>query len=209
MAEQVTQQGALQRLTSGPEQPRLRMRHRLARLGAVRPRSAVLDPLFKIIKASHPKADLSLIEHAYRTAEQLHRGQKRKSGDPYITHPLAVATILAELGMTEPVLVAALLHDTVEDTDYTLDQLREEFTDEVARMVDGVTKLDKVTYGETAKAETIRKMIMATSEEVRVLVIKLADRLHNMRTIGFLRPDKQVRIATETRCRPNPLRYSR
>ena len=198
MAEQVTQQGALQRLTSGPEQPRLRMRHRLARLGAVRPRSAVLDPLFKIIKASHPKADLSLIEHAYRTAEQLHRGQKRKSGDPYITHPLAVATILAELGMTEPVLVAALLHDTVEDTDYTLDQLREEFTDEVARMVDGVTKLDKVTYGETAKAETIRKMIMATSEEVRVLVIKLADRLHNMRTIGFLRPDKQVRIATET-----------
>ena len=198
MAEQATQQGALQRLTSGPEQPRLRMRHRLARLGAVRPRSAVLDPLFKIIKASHPKADLSLIEHAYRTAEQLHRGQKRKSGDPYITHPLAVATILAELGMTEPVLVAALLHDTVEDTDYTLDQLRDEFTDEVARMVDGVTKLDKVTYGETAKAETIRKMIMATSEEVRVLVIKLADRLHNMRTIGFLRPDKQVRIATET-----------
>ena len=127
------------------------MRHRLARLGAVRPRSAVLDPLFKIVRASHPKADLALIEHAYRTAEKLHRGQKRKSGDPYITHPLAVATILAELGMTEPVLVAALLHDTVEDTDYTLDQLRDEFTDEVARMVDGVTKLDKVTYGETGE----------------------------------------------------------
>ncbi|WP_297751225.1 bifunctional (p)ppGpp synthetase/guanosine-3',5'-bis(diphosphate) 3'-pyrophosphohydrolase [uncultured Tessaracoccus sp.] len=175
-----------------------RMRQRLARLGSVRPRSAVLDPLFSIVKANHPKADLELIERAYRTAEHYHAGQMRKSGDPYITHPLAVATILAELGMTEPVLVAALLHDTVEDTEYTLEQCRSEFSDEVARMVDGVTKLDKLTYGETAKAETIRKMIMATSEEVRVLIIKLADRLHNMRTIGSLRPDKQIRIATET-----------
>ena len=186
------------RLVTGPEQPRLRMRHRLARLGAVRSKSAVLDPLFRIVRSNHPKADLDIIERAYRVAERCHEGQKRKSGDPYITHPLAVATILAELGMTEPVLVAALLHDTVEDTPYTLEQLREDFSDEVARMVDGVTKLDKLTYGETAKAETIRKMIMATSEEVRVLVIKLADRLHNMRTLGFLRPDKQVRIATET-----------
>ncbi len=186
------------RLVTGPEQPRLRMRHRLARLGAVRSKSAVLDPLFRIVKSNHPKADLDVIERAYRVADQCHEGQKRKSGDPYITHPLAVATILAELGMTEPVLVAALLHDTVEDTPYSLEQLRLDFSDEVARMVDGVTKLDKLTYGETAKAETIRKMIMATSEEVRVLVIKLADRLHNMRTIGFLRPDKQVRIATET-----------
>lgn len=175
-----------------------RMRQRLARLGSVRPRSAVLDPLFSIVKANHPKADLELIERAYRTAEHYHAGQMRKSGDPYITHPLAVATILAELGMTEPVIVAALLHDTVEDTEYTLVQCRSEFSDEVARMVDGVTKLDKLTYGETAKAETIRKMIMATSEEVRVLIIKLADRLHNMRTIGSLRPDKQIRIATET-----------
>ena len=175
-----------------------RMRQRLARIGAVRPRSAVLDPLFSIVKANHPKADLALIERAYHTAEHYHSGQIRKSGDPYITHPLAVATILAELGMTEPVIVAALLHDTVEDTEYTLEQCRSEFSDEVARMVDGVTKLDKLTYGETAKAETIRKMIMATSEEVRVLVIKLADRLHNMRTIGSLRPDKQIRIATET-----------
>lgn len=175
-----------------------RMRQRLARLGSVRPRSAVLDPLFSIVKANHPKADLEIIERAYRAAEHYHAGQMRKSGDPYITHPLAVATILAELGMTEPVIVAALLHDTVEDTEYTLEQCRSEFSDEVARMVDGVTKLDKLTYGETAKAETIRKMIMATSEEVRVLIIKLADRLHNMRTIGSLRPDKQIRIATET-----------
>lgn len=175
-----------------------RMRQRLARLGSVRPRSAVLDPLFSIVKANHPKANLELLERAYRTAEHYHAGQMRKSGDPYITHPLAVATILAELGMTEPVIVAALLHDTVEDTEYTLEQCRSEFSDEVARMVDGVTKLDKLTYGETAKAETIRKMIMATSEEVRVLIIKLADRLHNMRTIGSLRPEKQIRIATET-----------
>ncbi|GAB3814673.1 GTP pyrophosphokinase [Tessaracoccus terricola] len=198
MAEPEVEQGSILRRFSSPEQPRFRMRHRLARLGAVRSRSAVLDPLFKIIRTSHPKADLEIIERAYRVADHHHQGQKRKSGDPYITHPLAVATILAELGMTEPVIVAALLHDTVEDTDYSLEQLREDFSDEVARMVDGVTKLDKVTYGETAKAETIRKMIMATSEEVRVLVIKLADRLHNMRTLGFLRPDKQVRIATET-----------
>ena len=186
------------RLVTGPEQPRLRMRHRLARLGAVRSKSAVLDPLFRIVRSNHPKADTALLERAYRVAEKYHEGQTRKSGDPYITHPLAVATILAELGMTEPVIVAALLHDTVEDTDYSLDQLRADFSDEVARMVDGVTKLDKLTYGETAKAETIRKMIMATSEEVRVLVIKLADRLHNMRTLGYLRPEKQVRIATET-----------
>ena len=186
------------RLVTGPEQPRLRMRHRLARLGAVRPKSAILDPLNRIVRSNHPKADLAIIERAYRVAEHYHEGQTRKSGDPYITHPLAVATILAELGMTEPVLVSALLHDTVEDTEYSLEQLRTEFGDEVAHMVDGVTKLDKLTYGETAKAETIRKMIMATSEEVRVLVIKLADRLHNMRTLGYLRPDKRVRIATET-----------
>ncbi len=197
-AERQPEHGVLQRVSSGPEQPRLRMRHRLARLGAVRPKVAMLDPLFKIVRSNHPKADLDLIERAYRTAEHYHDGQKRKSGDPYITHPLAVATILAELGMTEPVIVAALLHDTVEDTLYSMEQLRVDFSDEVAQMVDGVTKLDKVTYGETAKAETIRKMIMATSEEVRVLVIKLADRLHNMRTLGFLRPEKQVRIATET-----------
>ncbi|NLE97287.1 MAG: bifunctional (p)ppGpp synthetase/guanosine-3',5'-bis(diphosphate) 3'-pyrophosphohydrolase [Propionibacterium sp.] len=180
------------------QQPWQRMRQRLARLGAVRPRSAILDPLFSIVKANHPKADLEVIERAYRTAELYHADQTRQSGEPYVTHPLSVATILAELGMTEPVIVAALLHDTVEDTDYTLEQVRTEFSDEVARMVDGVTKLDKLTYGETAKAETIRKMIMATSEEVRVLVIKLADRLHNMRTLGSLRPDKQIRIATET-----------
>ncbi|MCL2317125.1 MAG: bifunctional (p)ppGpp synthetase/guanosine-3',5'-bis(diphosphate) 3'-pyrophosphohydrolase [Actinomycetia bacterium] len=190
---------ATNRVTGGPEQPRLRMRQRLARLGAVRsPQSAVLDPLLSIVRSTHPKADLELISRAYRTAEHYHTGQTRKSGDPYITHPLAVASILAELGMTETTLCAGLLHDTVEDTSYTLEQLRADFGDEIALLVDGVTKLDKIQYGDSAKAETIRKMVLAMSRDIRVLVIKLADRLHNMRTIGYLQPDKQQRIARET-----------
>ena len=128
----------------------------------------------------------------------MHGTQMRKSGDPYITHPLAVTTILADIGMTEPTLVAALLHDTVEDTPYTLDQLRADFGDEVAQLVDGVTKLDKVKYGDSAQAETIRKMIVAMSRDIRVLVIKLADRLHNMRTLRYVQQETQERIARET-----------
>ncbi|MFB9670219.1 RelA/SpoT family protein [Microlunatus capsulatus] len=174
------------------------MRQRLARLGTTRPQTPVLDPLFRVIRVSHPKADLSVVERAYRTAEQHHAGQLRKSGDAYITHPLAVTTILAELGMTEATLCAALLHDTVEDTSYTLAQLTRDFGEEVALLVDGCTKLDKVKYGDSAKSETIRKMVIAMSRDIRVLVIKLADRLHNMRTLHYLRPDKQSRIATET-----------
>ena len=190
---------AQDRFSTGPEAPRMRMRQRLARLGASKSAtSAVLDPLFTVVRANHPKADLALLERAYNTAEHYHRGQLRKSGDPYITHPLAVTTILAELGMTEPTLVAALLHDTVEDTSYTMEQLTADFGSEVALLVDGVTKLDKVTYGDSAKAETLRKMVIAMSRDIRVLVIKLADRLHNMRTLSFLRPDKQYRIANET-----------
>ncbi len=176
-----------------------RMRARLARIGT-RGQSSnpVLEPLFRAVRANHPKADLALLERAYLTAERLHRGQKRKSGEPYITHPLAVTTILAELGMTEPTLVASLLHDTVEDTDYTIADVRKEFGDEVARLVDGVTKLDKVKYGESAEAETIRKMIVAMSRDIRVLVIKLADRLHNMRTLRYLKQSTQERKAKET-----------
>jgi GTP pyrophosphokinase len=174
------------------------MRQRLARLGSSRPQTPMLDPLFTVLRANHPKADLAVVERAYRTAERHHRGQTRKSGDAYITHPLAVATILAELGMTEPTMCAALLHDTVEDTEYTLAALSRDFGEEVALLVDGCTKLDKVTYGESAKSETIRKMIVAMSRDIRVLVIKLADRLHNMRTLHYLRPDKQSRIASET-----------
>ena len=180
------------------EQPRSFMR-RLARVGASKPTTAAqLDPLFNAMRTHHTRVDRALIERAYRTAELHHADQTRKSGDPYITHPLAVATILAGLGLTEPTLCAALLHDTVEDTGYGLAQLRVDFGDEIANMVDGVTKLDKMTYGENAKAETIRKMVVAMSRDIRVLVIKLADRLHNMRTIHFLRADKQRRIAKDT-----------
>ena len=133
------------------------MRARLARMGTrSQPGNPVLEPLFRAIRANHPKADLALIARAYLTAEKLHGTQMRKSGDPYITHPLAVTTILADIGMTESTLVASLLHDTVEDTPYTLEQVREDFGDEVALLVDGVTKLDKVKYGDSALAETIR-----------------------------------------------------
>ncbi len=158
----------------------------------------VLEPLIKTVRATHPKVDVRLIERAYEVAAHHHRDQKRKSGDPYITHPLAVATILAELGMQEPTLAAALLHDTVEDTDYTLDQLRADFSDEIAELVDGVTKLDKVKYGEATQAETVRKMVVAMSRDIKVLVIKLCDRLHNMRTLRYLPQAKREKKARET-----------
>ena len=180
------------------DHPRVKMRQRLARLGTGRAQTPALDPLFRMVRANHPKADLALLERAYKTAEGLHQGTLRKSGDAYITHPLAVTTILAELGMNESTLCAALLHDTVEDTAYTLEACRRDFGEEVALLVDGCTKVEKVKFGESAKSETIRKMIVAMSADIRVLVIKLADRLHNMRTLHYLRPDKASRIATET-----------
>ena len=158
----------------------------------------VLEPLLAIHRGAHPKIDARLLQRGYDLAEERHRGQRRKSGDPYITHPLAVATILAELGMDTITLVAALLHDTVEDTGLTVEEVAAEFGPEVAHLVDGVTKLDKVKFGEAAEAETIRKMIVAMARDPRVLVIKLADRLHNMRTLRFLPPAKQERKARET-----------
>lgn len=186
--------------TGGGQQSTRSMRARLARMGTRGQQSAnpVLEPLFRAVRANHPKADLALLERAYVTAEKMHGTQTRKSGDPYITHPLAVTTILADIGMTEPTLAAALLHDTVEDTPYTLDQVRADFGDEVAQLVDGVTKLDKVKYGDSAQAETIRKMIVAMSRDIRVLVIKLADRLHNMRTLRYVKQETQERVARET-----------
>jgi GTP pyrophosphokinase len=181
---------------------RRRVRDRLARRLATAPRQSavkpVLEPLVAIHRGAHPKVDARLLQRGYDAAEQCHRGQLRKSGDPYITHPLAVATILAELGMDTTTLVAALLHDTVEDTGYTLQDITGEFGADVAHLVDGVTKLDKVKFGEAAEAETIRKMVVAMARDPRVLVIKLADRLHNMRTLRFLPPAKQVRKARET-----------
>jgi guanosine-3',5'-bis(diphosphate) 3'-pyrophosphohydrolase len=175
------------------------VRRRLARLGAPRGGGVnpVLEPLIKTVRATHPKADIRLIERAYDVAAHWHADQKRKSGDPYITHPLAVATILAELGMNHETICAALLHDTIEDTPYTLEELRRDFGDDVAALVDGVTKLDRVKYGEAAAAETVRKMVVAMSRDIRVLVIKLADRLHNMRTLRYLPRDKQERKARE------------
>ncbi|WP_428935530.1 RelA/SpoT family protein [Streptomyces sp. ACT015] len=150
-------------------------------------------------RAHHPDADLEPLRRAYLLAESSHRGQMRKSGEPYITHPLAVTLILAELGAETTTLTASLLHDTVEDTDVTLDQVGAEFGAEVRYLVDGVTKLEKVDYGAAAEPETFRKMLVATGSDVRVMSIKLADRLHNMRTLGVMRPEKQERIAKITR----------
>ncbi|MCU1642363.1 MAG: diphosphokinase [Nocardia sp.] len=179
-----------------------RVRARLARrmtgqrgIAAVKP---VLEPLATVHRELYPKANLALLQRAFDVADEKHQHQFRKSGDPYITHPLAVANILAELGMDTTTLVAALLHDTVEDTGYALEDLTEEFGTEVAHLVDGVTKLDKVNLGAAAEAETIRKMIIAMARDPRVLVIKVADRLHNMRTMRFLPPEKQAKKARET-----------
>jgi len=177
----------------------VRVFNRLARLG-VRSSgpAAAIEPLFQAVRATHPRSDLGVIERAYLVAEKAHRGQMRKSGDPYITHPVAVATILAEIGFEGTTIAAALLHDTVEDTDYSLDQLRRDFGEDVALLVDGVTKLDKVKYGDAAQAETVRKMVVAMAKDIRVLVIKLADRLHNARTWKYVPSASAARKARET-----------
>jgi GTP pyrophosphokinase len=178
----------------------VRVFSRIARLGssARSTTQPLLEPLLRTVRSAHPKADTSVIEKAFEVAQNAHSGQKRKSGDPYITHPVAVAAILAELGMTPPTLAAALLHDTVEDTAYALESLRAEFGEEIAMLVDGVTKLDKVKYGDAAQAETVRKMVVAMSKDIRVLVIKLADRLHNARTWRYVPAHKAEKKAKET-----------
>ncbi|OIJ64676.1 RelA/SpoT family protein [Streptomyces mangrovisoli] len=183
--------------------PRIDLRRlsRVALLGPVS-RDRLPDAIGHVAeahRAHHPDADLEPLRRAYLLAESSHRGQMRKSGEPYITHPLAVTLILAELGAETTTLTASLLHDTVEDTDVTLDQVRREFGEEVCYLVDGVTKLEKVDYGAAAEPETFRKMLVATGNDVRVMSIKLADRLHNMRTLGVMRPEKQARIAKVTR----------
>lgn len=160
--------------------------------------TTALAEVIRLAKLNHPKGDVSIVERAFVAAELAHRDQLRKSGEPYITHPLAVAQILAELGIGPITLAAALLHDTVEDTDYKLDQLEKDFGAEVAMLVDGVTKLDKVKFGDHAQAETVRKMVVAMSRDIRVLVIKLADRLHNARTWGFVPEETARRKAQET-----------
>ena len=160
-----------------------------------------LNPLLPIMQACrnhHPDEDLSILERAYRRAVIQHSSQRRKSGEPYIIHPLAVAQILADLGMGPLVVAAGLLHDTVEDTDYTLDECRAEFGDTVTGLVDGVTKLSKMEYGDSAQAETIRKMVVAMSRDVRVLVVKLSDRVHNARTWRCVKSSSAQKKARET-----------
>ncbi|MCX5203773.1 HD domain-containing protein [Streptomyces sp. NBC_00237] len=200
----LTQPAALPRTTQGRRRgrPRIDLR-RLGRAALLGPatRGRTPDAIAHVAeahRAHHPDADLTILSRAYVLAESSHRGQMRKSGEPYITHPLAVTLILAELGAETTTLTASLLHDTVEDTDVTLDQVREQFGNEVCFLVDGVTKLEKVDYGAAAEPETFRKMLVATGNDVRVMSIKLADRLHNMRTLGVMRPEKQVRIAKVT-----------
>ncbi|MFI2436392.1 RelA/SpoT family protein [Streptomyces sp. NPDC018693] len=183
--------------------PRIDLR-RLGRAALLGPtsRDRLPDAIGHVVdahRAHHPDADLEPLRRAYVLAESSHRGQMRKSGEPYITHPLAVTLILAELGAETTTLTASLLHDTVEDTEVTLDQVGAEFGEEVRYLVDGVTKLEKVDYGAAAESETFRKMLVATGNDVRVMSIKLADRLHNMRTLGVMRPEKQARIAKVTR----------
>ncbi len=157
--------------------------------------NTLLTPLAQTLTDNLPEFNAKELEHAYKAAEKAHEGQFRKSGEPYITHPLAVAEILADLGMDQATITAGLLHDTVEDTPYSLEALRADFGEEVATLVDGVTKLDKLTYGPTAEAETLRKMVVAMSKDIRVLVIKLADRLHNARTWQFVSLESASRKA--------------
>jgi GTP diphosphokinase / guanosine-3',5'-bis(diphosphate) 3'-diphosphatase len=173
-------------------------------LKKVRPARQPLDPalenLIKEVRKQRPKADTKAIERAYLMAEEAHRGQLRKSGDPFITHPLGVALIVAQLGLDETSIMAALLHDAVEDTELTLVEVERTMGFDVATLIDGLTKLDKIRFrsAEQSRAENIRKMIIATARDIRVLLIKLADRLHNMRTLAPLRPEKREVISIET-----------
>ena len=157
--------------------------------------------LIKAVRQYHPSTDLSMIEKAWHLACKAHEGQKRKSGEPYIIHPLCVGIILAELELDKETIVAGILHDVVEDTDYTLDDITREFNEEVALLVDGVTKLGQLSYSHDKmdiQAENLRKMFLAMAKDIRVILIKLADRLHNMRTLQYMKPEKQKEKARET-----------
>lgn len=158
-----------------------------------------LEFLVALVKTYSPDMDTSRIERAYVVACAAHAGQLRATGDPYVTHPLATAKILADMYMDEPSISAALLHDVPEDTQVTLQEITEQFGDEIGQLVDGVTKLSQLRYGkEQVEAESLRKMFLAMAEDIRVVLIKLADRLHNMRTLYALKPEKQLKIARET-----------
>ena len=160
----------------------------------------MFDDIVATYKTAHPGAGTSHLYAAYKVAGEQHSGQTRATGDPYIVHPLAVTEILADYGLDEATLSAALMHDTVEDTDLTLSGVRDQFGDEIALLIDGVTKLDRIKFSsrELAQAATIRKMAVSMAKDIRVLVIKLADRTHNIRTLTPLPVEKQRRVASET-----------
>ena len=162
---------------------------------------ALYKSLIERIRKYHPSADISMVEKAYHIAKNAHEGQKRKSGEEYIIHPLWVATILAQLEMDKETIVAGMLHDVVEDTVMTDEEIRQEFGDEVALIVDGVTKLGQLSYSTDkldVQAENLRKMFLAMAKDIRVIIVKLADRLHNMRTLEYMKPEKQKEKAKET-----------
>src|SRR3954454_16113299 len=164
------------------------------------PPSQEIAPLVDAFREQHPKAPTTMISRAYELARDTHQGKTRKSGEPYVQHPVAVAKIVAELGLDDVTVSAALLHDAVEDTGVTLDDLTAAFGADVAAIVDGVTKLDRLKFDskEAQQAATMRKMLVAMAKDLRVLIIKLSDRLHNMRTLAGLPEAKQRRTAQET-----------
>ena len=152
------------------------------------------DELIASVRKYHPSDDITMIEKAYRIAYEAHKEQRRKSGEPYIIHPLCVGIILADLELDKETIVAGLLHDVVEDTVMTSDELRDMFGSEVELLVDGVTKLGQLSYSADkveVQAENLRKMFLAMAKDIRVILIKLADRLHNMRTLKYMKPEKQ------------------
>ena len=159
------------------------------------PPEELYQELIRKIRLYHPSDDFSLIEKAYHVADDAHQGQKRKSGEPYIIHPICVAIILAELEMDKETIIAGLLHDVVEDTAMTKEEVAKEFSDEVALLVDGVTKLTQLNLSQDKieiQAENLRKMFLAMAKDIRVIIIKLADRLHNLRTLQYQSPAKQI-----------------
>ena len=159
-----------------------------------------IEDILALMKKNSRRNDLKLIRKAYNFAKEHHGDQLRKSGEPYIIHPIQVAYILADLGLDDSTICAALLHDIVEDTDVTKQSLAEEFGTEIAELVDGVTKLSKLQYAsmEEQQVENYRKMFLAMGKDIRVILIKLADRLHNMRTLKYLKRDRQIANAKET-----------
>src|SRR5919201_6722419 len=161
---------------------------------------SLVDELLAEVAAYNPNVDRDLLGRAFRFAAVAHEGQQRRSGEDFVHHPYGVAVILASLKLDEQTIAAALLHDVVEDTDTTLDEVRDEFGDEIAKLVDGVTKLTRVQFQsrEQAEAENYRKMVLAMAQDPGVILIKLADRLHNMRTIEFLPKQKQIQTSKET-----------